>query len=194
MNISSKKDFQSLVSSLKGLLSEQSVPIKTTRLQELLSHSLGYHSANGLLGQLPIEIELNEELFNSFEQLLAKRHGACSVNLAQLFQSLEEGKYVGSNRGIHGPSEFPKKISLREKYWYLTKDGWISSDHVDFAEIIVGVNAYKVVLSSYFPLFDDLPVVTARTVWTSAFSSYEFELKADELEEKFGDMPDQNHF
>ena len=194
MNISSKKDFQSLVSSLKGLLSEQSVPIKTTRLQELLSHSLGYHSANGLLGQLPIEIELNQELFNSFEQLLAERHSARSVNAAQLFQSLEEGNCIGSNLRIHGPAEFPKKISSREKYWYLTKDGWIPSDQIDAANIVVGVNAYKVVLSKYLPLFDDLPLITARAVWTSAFSSYEFELEADKLEEQFGDMPDQNHF
>ena len=80
MKISSKREFHSVVGSLRSLLADEGVAIKTTRTQELLSQSLGYKSANGLLASLPVDIELNDAVFRNFDDRLSSNHAVSSVD------------------------------------------------------------------------------------------------------------------
>lgn len=192
MIISSKNEFHSLVTSLRDLLSENDVSIKTSRVQELLSRSLGYKSANGLLAGLPVDIRLTEKMFSTFRELLKERHNVDTIDASWLLRTLETKHKSYSTVWGSDSKCYPKKLSPTENYWYLTKDGWTPWSQMDFTKMRTELNIYKVVHSHFSPFLGEGSFTgSARPIWTADIGSYEFESEAVKLEKKFGDMPER---
>lgn len=194
MIISSKNEFNSLVTSLQDLLSCHGVSIKTSRAQELLSRSLSYKSANGLLSALPVDIRLTEKIFSTFRRQLKERHNVDTIDTSWLLRSLET-KHRSYSTGWGSDSEcYPENISPTENYWYLTKDGWTPWSQMDFTKMKTELNIYKVVHSHFSPFLGEGSFIgSARPIWTADIGSYEFEAEAEKLEKKYGDMPEREH-
>ena len=193
MKISAKKEFHSLVSSLRSLLANEGVEIKTSRAQELLSRSLGYNSANGLFASLPVDITLTDEVFRAFDRLVRGKHSVVGVDAASILQSLERAHRSYSTVWKSDIRCYPKELSENENYWYLTEHGWVPWSQVDFTKMKVELNIYKVVHSHFGPFLDGHSSSgSARPIWTADIASNSFEHEAAKLEREFGDMPDKN--
>ena len=176
MKISSKREFHAVVGSLRSLLADDGVSIKTTRTQELLSQSLGYKSANGLLASLPVDIELNDAVFRNFDDRLRSNHAVLSVDAASLLRSLEAAHRSYSTVWNSDSRCYPQKLSKNENYWYLTEHGWIPWSQMDFAKMRVELNIYKVVQSHFAPFLDDDSFTgSVRPIWTADIASDDFE-------------------
>ncbi len=191
MIISSKNQFHSLVTSLRDLLSKKDVSIKTSRVQELFSRSLGYKSANGLLANLPVDIRLTEKIFSSFREQLKERHCVDTIDTSWLLRHLESQHKNYSAVWGSDSKCYPKKLLPTENYWYLTKDGWIPWSKMDFSRMRAELNIYKVVHSHFSPFLGEGSFTgSARPIWTADIASCDFQSDAHKLEKKFGDMPE----
>ncbi|WP_305965623.1 hypothetical protein [Marinobacter salsuginis] len=193
MKISSKNEFHTLVSSLRSLLSENGVNIKTSRAQELLSRSLGYKSANGLYASLPVEIDLTHKVFEVFDWILQEKHEASDTSGAVILRELESTHRSYSTRWGSDAKCYPTQLSETENYWYLTNDGWLPWKDMDFARMRVELNIYKVVHSNFGPFLDEHSFSgSARPIWTADIASTAFEVEAARLEREYGDMPNKD--
>ena len=193
MKISSKNEFHSLVSSLRSLLSENEVNIKTSRAQELLSRSLGYKSANGLYASLPVEIDLTHKVFEVFDRILQEKHEASDTSGAVILRELESTHRSYSTHWDCDAKCYPTQLSETENYWYLTNGGWLPWKDMDFAKMRVELNIYKVVHSNFGSFLDELSFSgSARPIWTADIASNAFEVEAARLEREYGDMPDKD--
>lgn len=186
MKISSKQEFHSLVSSLKSSLSDMNVPVKTSRAQELLAQSLGYKSANGLYSDLPKEFVLTEEKGDLLSALIARNHKGMDINGLALLRGLERKHQSYSSVWNCDDKCYPTELSEGENYCYLTQNGWLPWDQMDFSKMRVELNIYKVI-RAYTHAFGG----SARPIWTADIGSYEFELEAERLKRKFGEWPDR---
>jgi hypothetical protein len=185
MKISSKKEFHSYVSSLQSLLLEENVPIKTSKVAELLAKTLGYNSANGLYSKLPICHTLELVNFTKFTNRLIEHHNVYSINAAILLNLLETQHESYSTAWESDHKCYPKQLTKNENYWYLTCEGWLPWQRMDFSKMKVELNIFKVVHSSTHAMGG-----SARPIWDSSIASPEFEKESVKLEKKFGDMPD----
>jgi hypothetical protein len=194
MKISSKNEFHSIVKTLCDLLEEEKIPVKTSRAQELLSETLGYKSANGLLAALPIDIPLTPEMPNKIGRLLQERHGIRDIpDTKYLLQSLERQHKSYSSTWNSDFGCYPNKISEYENYWYLTKEGWIPWIEMDFSKMRVELNIYKVIRSHFAPFLDDDTFTgSARSIWEPDIGTHEFQCDAERLLKKYGDMPERD--
>lgn len=186
MKISSKQEFHSLVKTLKLDLTHNESAVKTSRLQELFAQSLGYKSANGLYSDLPKDFILTEEQGAVLSALLAKNHNMKNIDGYTLLKRLENEHKSYSTRWRSDQKCYPSQISKNENYWYLTKDGWLSWDKMDFSKMRVELNIYKVVHAS-----SNFLGGFAKPIWTADIGGYEFGLEAGRLESKFGEWPCQ---
>lgn len=85
---------------------------------------------------------------------------------------------------------YPKKLSKNEMYWYLTPQGWMPWQLMDFSRMQVGVNIYMVVHSYFTPFLDPGSFFgSTRPVWTADNSENEFVLAAEKLIVQYGPMP-----
>ncbi len=185
MKISSKKEFHSLVSSLKSLLSGSDIQIKTSRAQELLAKAIGYNSANDLYSKLPICHTLKLVDFTNLTNRLLEHHNVNSIDAAWLLKSLEAQHESYSTAWSSDYKCYPKHVTRNENYWYLTREGWLPWQKVDFSKMKVELNIFKVVHSSTHAMGG-----SARPIWDSSIASDEFECESHQLEKKYGEMPD----
>jgi len=195
MKISSKKEFNSLVTSIKSTLSKDGHLIKTSRLRELFAMSLGKNSANGLLGTLPIDIKITTQMGANLSDLLNKRHDIDNVDGLSLLTHLEREHISYSTYWKSDSNCYPKSKSSNEEYWYLTKNGWLPWGDIDFDQMKVELNIFKVVCSSAYYLPDSeggFGSVSSRPIWDASVASYEFGVEAEKLEVQYGDMPDSD--
>jgi len=193
MKISSKKEFHSLVHTLQCLLADDNVPIKTTRAQELLSRSLGFKSSNGLLASLPFEIRLTDKTFNVFEWILQEKHQADHLSGESVLRCLESEHRTHSTTWGGDAHCYPKELAKNENYWYLTHDGWVQWQDIDFSRMKVELNIYKVVYSSFGPFLGEGSYSgSARPIWTAVIASSTFEAQAAKLEKEYGGMPSRD--
>lgn len=195
MKISCKNEFHSLVSSLRSLLSEAELSIKTSRAQELFSHAFGYKSANGLLANLPIELKITDQVISRLASLLKERHDFDGVDIAWLLRVLER-KHVSYSTHYECENDcYPSELPPGTNYWYLTREGWLPWSHMDLKNMRVELNIYKVISA-----FTSQPLLpgegaffrAARPIWTADIASNVFEGEADRLERKYGEMPENN--
>lgn len=185
MKISSKKEFHSYVASLKSLLLKLDISIKTTRAQELLAKSLGCNSANDLFSKLPVCHTLKKENAICLATVLKQKHQVNSIDAVKLLQSLEGLHESYSTAWGSDYKCYPKEIAENENYWYLTREGWMPWQKVDFSKMKVELNIFKVVHSAIHSMGG-----SARPIWDSSIASSEFECEFNKLEKKYGDMPD----
>lgn len=195
MKIGCKNELHSLVSSLRTLLSDEGVSLKTSRAQELLSETFGYKSANGLLGDVPINLRVTEEAASKLCELLRSRHDANSDDYSYLLKILERRHESYSTIYESDKNCYPAQLPDHTNYWYLTQAGWIPWSQVDFTKTRVELGIYKVVSSfSSGPLIPgEGPFLCyARPVWTADIASFEIEIEADRLEREYGEMPEKS--
>ena len=146
MKISSIPEFHSLVRTLRTTLFEASIPVKTSRAQELLAQSLGFKSANGLFAALPLDVNLTDQMCITFQDLLSARHNVKLDHAPGLLRYVErEHKSISTTWGSDKAC-YPKKLLPNENFWYLTDDGWIPWSNMDFNKMRVELNIYKLSL------------------------------------------------
>lgn len=195
MKISSKKEFNSLVTSIKSTLSKDGHLIKTTRMRELFAKSLGCKSANGLLATFPTDIKITTRMGGDLSNLLKELHDIENVDGLSLLTHLEREHISYSTYWKSDSNCYPKSKSPNEEYWYLTKNGWLSWGDIDFNRMKVELNIFKVVRSSAYYLSDSeggFGSVSSRPIWDASVASYEFEVEAEKLEQQYGDMPNSD--
>ncbi|MDN3554698.1 hypothetical protein [Halomonas maura] len=193
MKISCKNEFNSLVSSLCALLREEGVSIRTSRAQKLLAHAFGYTSANGLLGNMPVELKVTTQVISRLSELLKTRHGVDTIAPSWLLRMLERDFMSLSTREGLDKDCYPSKLPDHTNYWYLTDKGWVPWSQMDFTKLRVEVGIYKVVTSYASPPLEEgeMPFIClARPIWTADMARGEFEDEAEKLERKYGEMPE----
>lgn len=170
MKISSKKEFHSFVNTLSSLLLDAGVSIKSSRAQELLAYALAGKSANGLYSMLPKKFNLTDDSFTRFDEHFSKKKFATD-DTSKSFTLLTLDKEHRSCSSFWGNDSncYPTKLSNSENYWYLTNEGWLPWKEMDFEEMKVELNIYKVVHSSFRPFLDETTYTgITKALWTAS--------------------------
>lgn len=184
-----------MVSYLCSLLSENGTPVSTSRAQELISRAFGYKSANGLRGEMPIDLRVKEAVVGRLRDLLKTRHGIDSVDASWLLRMLQRDFMSLSTREGLDKDCYPAKLPDCTNYWYLTDQGWVPWSRMDFAKLRVELGIYKVVTSYVgHPLGEgEMPFICfARPIWTADMARRAFEDEAEKMERKYGEMPESS--
>ncbi|MBC52753.1 MAG: hypothetical protein CMQ34_02850 [Gammaproteobacteria bacterium] len=106
---------------------------------------------------------------------------------------LEKELHTQSGLEEELPNEkyYPKAVSPKENYWYLTESGWIPWKDMDFTQMRVGLNIYMVVYSYFSPFLDPGSFTgSSRPLWTADQTSGDFVHTADKLIREYGAMPE----
>ncbi|WP_217557767.1 hypothetical protein [Vibrio metschnikovii] len=106
MIILTKQEFHCLVGIVKKCLKEQGVSIKTTRLQDAISHSSEYNTTNGLLHSLPAFLSFKIKNRDKFLSILHEEHDIVFDDPERLFGKIDYYLYLNFPKRMLANSEF----------------------------------------------------------------------------------------
>lgn len=88
MKIVSTNDFNTVCKTFQELLFDHNKTIKTTRVKELLAHTFGYKSANGLIHSIPVSFIVNDKTSQILQEQLTTKFQCGDINASDLLQRL----------------------------------------------------------------------------------------------------------
>lgn len=89
MIILTSQEFNSLTKIAQKALNKFKYSVKTSRLQEVIAHSSGYKSANGLLHDLPCFLTFKDLNRKSFENALLEKHNVMIPDFSKLLNLMD---------------------------------------------------------------------------------------------------------